>query len=44
MVGYLETIFTLLDVLERGDLKSDIIRDLDIHEKNLAYWANPSKH
>ncbi|MGB2105359.1 MAG: cell division protein ZapD, partial [Glaciecola sp.] len=40
MVGYLETIFTLLDVLERGDLKSDIIRDLDIHEKNLAYWAN----
>ena len=40
MVGYLETVFTLLDVLERGDLKSDIIRDLDTHERNLAFWAN----
>lgn len=40
MVSYLETLFTLLDVLERGDLKSEIIRDLDVHEKNLSFWAN----
>ena len=39
MVGYLETLFTLLDVLDRGDLRSDISRDLDNHERNLLHWA-----
>ena len=36
---FFEQLFTLLDLFERIDIRTDIIKDLDAHEKNLVYWS-----
>ncbi|AWL12911.1 Cell division protein ZapD [Saliniradius amylolyticus] len=40
-IGFLEVLFTLLDLVERVDLRTDMLKDMDRHEKNLVHW---SKH
>lgn len=36
---FFEQLFTLLDLFDRLDLRTDIIKDLDSHEKNLVVWS-----
>jgi len=36
---FFDVLFTLLDLLERLDLRTDLIRDIDAHEKNLVHWS-----
>lgn len=36
---FFEQLFTLLDLFERIDIRTDIIKDLDAHEKNLVHWS-----
>lgn len=38
---FFEQLFELLDLIERLDLRADLTKDLEAHEKNLVYW---SKH
>jgi cell division protein ZapD len=38
---FFQQLFELLDLVERLDLRSDLSKDLEAHEKNLVYW---SKH
>lgn len=42
-ITFFESLFTLLDLLERVDLRNDILKDIDAHEKNLQYWAKHPK-
>lgn len=42
-IGFFESFFTLLDLLERVDLRTDILKDIDAHEKNLVYWSQHPK-
>lgn len=37
---FFEVLFTLLDLLERIDIRTDFIRDIDVHEKNLVHWSS----
>ncbi|MBU2979402.1 cell division protein ZapD [Alteromonas sp. C1M14] len=39
-VYFFEQLFTLMDLLERLDLRSDLLKDLDAHEKNLVLWSS----
>ncbi len=36
---FFEQLFTLLDLFDRLDLRTDMLKDLDTHEKNLVYWS-----
>jgi cell division protein ZapD len=36
---FFEQLFTLLDLIERIDIRTDVIKDLDAHERNLVYWS-----
>ncbi|AXR07480.1 cell division protein ZapD [Salinimonas sediminis] len=36
---FFDQLFTLLDLFERIDIRTDIVKDLDAHEKNLVYWS-----
>lgn len=36
---FFEQLFTLLDLFERIDIRTDIVKDLDSHEKNLVHWS-----
>lgn len=36
---FFEQLFTLLDLFERIDIRTDIVKDLDMHEKNLVHWS-----
>ncbi|NVK54789.1 MAG: cell division protein ZapD [Alteromonadaceae bacterium] len=36
---FFEQLFTLLDLFERIDIRTDILKDLDAHEKNLVHWS-----
>lgn len=36
---FFDQLFTLLDLFERIDIRTDIIKDLDAHEKNLKHWS-----
>ena len=36
---FFEQLFTLVDLFERIDVRTDIIKDLDAHEKNLVHWS-----
>lgn len=36
---FFDQLFTLLDLFERIDIRTDIIKDLDAHEKNLRHWS-----
>jgi cell division protein ZapD len=38
-INFLDSLFTLLDLLERLDLRSDVLKDIDAHEKNLVVWS-----
>lgn len=38
-MDFFNALFSLLDVVERGDLKSDLIKDLEKHEKQLVVWS-----
>lgn len=38
-MSFFEALFTLLDLLERLDIRTDIIKDIEAHEKNLVYWS-----
>lgn len=40
---FFEQLFVLLDLVERLDLRTDILKDLDLHEKNLVYWSQHPK-
>ncbi|GEA05439.1 cell division protein ZapD [Alteromonas sp. KUL42] len=37
---FFEQLFELLDLVERLDLRSDLTKDLEAHEKNLVYWSS----
>jgi cell division protein ZapD len=37
---FFDVLFTLLDLLERLDVRTDFIRDIDVHEKNLVHWSS----
>lgn len=38
-LDFLSALFAILDILERGDLKSDLLKDLEKHEKQLVIWS-----
>ncbi|GGD64752.1 cell division protein ZapD [Lacimicrobium alkaliphilum] len=38
-VKFIESLFTLLDLAERVDVRNDLLKDIDLHEKNLDHWA-----
>jgi cell division protein ZapD len=38
-IDFLDALFTLLDLLERLDLRNDVLKDIEIHEKNLIVWS-----
>lgn len=38
-MGFFEALFTLLDLLERLDIRNDVLKDIEVHEKNLVYWS-----
>ena len=40
-INFLDSLFTLLDLSERIDLRNDVLKDIELHEKNLVIW---SKH
>lgn len=40
---FFEQLFQLLDLIERLDLRADLTKDLEAHEKNLVYWYNTLK-
>lgn len=39
LLDYLNALFAVLDIVERGDLKSDLLKDLEKHEKQLVAWS-----
>lgn len=38
-IHFFEDLFTLIDLLERLDVRTDILRDFDIQERNLVHWS-----
>ncbi|MBU2876928.1 cell division protein ZapD [Aliiglaciecola lipolytica] len=42
-MSFFEALFTLLDLLERLDIRSDILKDIEVHEKNLVFWSQHPK-
>ena len=40
-INFLESLFTLMDLLDRVDVRTDMLRDIESHERNLVHW---SKH
>jgi cell division protein ZapD len=38
-INFLDSLFTLLDLLERLDLRNDVLKDIEAHEKNLVIWS-----
>ena len=42
-VVFFQQLFELLDLVERLDLRSDLSKDLEAHEKNLVYWSKHPK-
>ena len=42
-VHFFDCYFTLLELLERLDMRTDILKDIDAHEKNLRLWAQHPK-
>lgn len=42
-IHFFDCYFTLLELLERLDLRSDILKDIEAHEKNLRMWAQHPK-
>lgn len=42
-IHFFEDLFTLLDLLERLDIRNDMIKDIDAHERNLVHWSQHPK-
>lgn len=42
-INFFDCYFTLLDLLERIDMRTDILKDIEAHEKNLKLWAEHPK-
>ncbi|XOV81141.1 MAG: cell division protein ZapD [Aestuariibacter sp.] len=42
-INFFDCYFTLLDLLERIDMRTDILKDIEAHEKNLTLWAEHPK-
>lgn len=42
-VHFFEDLFTLLDLLERLDVRNDVLKDIDAHERNLVHWSQHPK-
>lgn len=42
-VQFFDGLFTLLDLLERLDIRNDVYKDLDHYEKNLQAWSQHPK-
>ncbi|GMM67836.1 cell division protein ZapD [Alteromonas sp. MTD1] len=40
---FFQQLFELLDLIERLDLRSDLTKDLEAHERNLVYWSKHPK-
>lgn len=38
-INFFDSLFTLLDLLERLDLRNDILKDIETQEKNLVHWS-----
>ena len=38
-VYFFEQLFTLMDLFDRIDLRTDLTKDLDVHERNLVHWS-----
>lgn len=38
-ISFLDCLFTLLDMIERIDLRNDVLKDIELHEKNLLIWS-----
>ncbi|MDU0354305.1 cell division protein ZapD [Paraglaciecola aquimarina] len=38
-INFLDCLFTLLDLLERIDLRNDVLKDIELHERNLVIWS-----
>ncbi|MFC4700275.1 cell division protein ZapD [Glaciecola siphonariae] len=36
---FFEVLFDLIELIERLDLRTDFVRDIDAQEKNLVYWS-----
>ncbi len=36
---FFEALFTLIDLLDRLDIRNDMLKDIELHEKNLVYWS-----
>jgi cell division protein ZapD len=42
-VNFFNALFTLLDLLERLDVRNDVLKDIEAHEKNLVHWSQHPK-
>ena len=42
-IHFFEDLFTLLDLLERLDIRNDVLKDIDAHERNLVHWSQHPK-
>jgi cell division protein ZapD len=42
-ISFFESLFTLLDLLERLDIRNDVLKDIESQEKNLVHWSQHPK-
>ena len=42
-INFFEALFTLLDLLERLDIRNDVLKDIETQEKNLVHWSTHPK-
>lgn len=42
-ITFFESLFTLLDLLDRLDVRNDMLKDIEMHEKNLRHWSKHPK-
>lgn len=42
-INFFDALFTLLDLLERLDVRNDVLKDIEAHEKNLVHWSQHPK-
>ena len=42
-MNFFDALFTLLDLLERLDIRNDVLKDIEVHEKNLVHWSQHPK-
>jgi cell division protein ZapD len=38
-IQFFEHLFTLLDLLERIDIRTEVVKELDVQERNLVHWS-----